>query len=178
MYKRQAEYLERLAGICNLVGADLVLSSNACNPAYVSGSLSHLQVPYVVNFGNHQFPGHEAWFGDPVGRIAFGPQISVLNFGHPWHIGTERADRLLGERRAAEMKIINAFEANAPVEFFDRHQVRMIHDGHGTGTKVMDVGATPTRRIGKSNSISFRVVRLKDNRVVTCTYAGLSLIHI
>ena len=168
----QAEYLERLAGICNLVGADLVLSSNACNPAYVSGSLSRLQVPYVVNFGNHQFPGHEAWFGDPVGRIDFGPQISVLNFGHPWHIGTERADRLLGERRAAEMKIINAFEANAPVEFFDRHQVRMIHDGHGTGTKVMDVGATPTRRIGKSNSISFRVVRLKDNRVVTCTYAG------
>ena len=36
----------------------------------------------------------------------------------------------------------------------------------------MDVGATPTRRIGKSNSVSFRVVRLKDNRVVTCTYAG------
>ena len=170
--QNQAEYLERLAGICNLVGADMVLSSNACNPAYVSGALSRLQVPYVVNFGNHQFAGHEAWFGDPVGRIDFGPQISVLNFGHPWHVGTAQADRLLSERRAAEMKIINAFEANAPVEFFDRHKVRMIHDGHGTGTKVMDVGATPTRRIGKSSSTSFRVVRLKNNRVVTCTHDG------
>ncbi len=170
--QNQAEYLERLAGICNLVGADMVLSSNACNPAYVSGALSRLQVPYVVNFGNHQFAGHEAWFGDPVGRIDFGPQISVLNFGHPWHVGTARADQLLGERRAAAMKIVNAFEANAPVEFFDRHKVRMIHDGHGTGAKVMDVGATPTRRIGKSSSTSFRVVRLKNNRVVTCTYDG------
>lgn len=168
----QAEYLQRLADIANLVGADMVLSSNACNPAYVSGSLAHLQIPYVVNFGNHQFAGHEAWYGDPVGRIDFGPRISVLNFGHPWHTGTARADRLLGERPKATMKIVNGFEANAPVEFFNRHQVRMIHDGHGTGTKVMDVGTTPTRRIGKSNSISFRVVRFKENRVQTCTYNG------
>jgi len=168
----QAEYLERLADICNLVGADMVLSSNACNPAYVSGSLARLQVPYVVNFGNHQFAGHEAWYGDPVGRIDFGPRISVLNFGHPWHVGTERADRLLGKRPEAGIKIINGFEANAPVEFFDRHRVCMIHDGHGTGAKVMDVGATPTRRIGKSNSISFRVVRFKENRVASCTYDG------
>ena len=36
----------------------------------------------------------------------------------------------------------------------------------------MDVGATPTRRIGKSNTISFRVVRFKENRVVSCTYDG------
>ena len=70
------------------------------------------------------------------------------------------------------MTIVNAFEANAPVEFFDRHRVCMIHDGHGTGEKVMDVGATPTRRIGKSNSASFRVVRFKENRVLTCTYNG------
>ncbi|GIS59024.1 MAG: hypothetical protein CM1200mP2_12490 [Planctomycetaceae bacterium] len=72
------------------------------------------------------------------------------------------------------MKIINAFEANAPVKFFDRHQVRMFPRGQGNPgpQKVMDVGATPTRRIGKSNWVSFRVVRLKNNRVATCTYAG------
>lgn len=168
----QAEYLERLADIANLLGADMLLSSNACNPAYVSGSLARLQIPHVVNFGNHQFAGHETWYGDPVGRTDFGPRISVLNFGHPWHTGTARADRLLGERSKATMKIINGFEANAPVEFFDRHRVCMIHDGHGTGEKVMDVGATPTRRIGKSNSDSFRVVRFKENRVLTCTYNG------
>jgi len=168
----QAEYLQRLADVANLIGADMVLSSNACNPAYVSGSLAHLQIPYVVNFGNHQFAGHETWYGDPVGRIDFGPRISVLNFGHPWHTGTARADRLLGERPEATMKIVNGFEANAPVDFFNRHRISMIHDGHGTGIKVMDVGTTPTRRIGKSNSVSFRVVRFKENRVQTCTYNG------
>ena len=29
--------------------------------------------------------------------------------------------------------MINAFEANAPLELLDRHQVRMIHDAHGIG---------------------------------------------
>ena len=168
----QAEYLGRLADICNLVGADMVLCSNACNPAYVSGSLARLKIPCVVNFGNHQFVGHQAWYGDPVGRVDFGPRISVLNFGHPWHVGTERADRLLGQKPQADIKIINGFEANAPVEFFDRHRICMIHDGHGIGAKVMDVGDTPTRRIGKSSSVSFRVVRFKENRVASCTYDG------
>ena len=168
----QAEYLDRMAEIGNLIGIDMLLVSNAVNPAYLSGSLSRLQVPYIVNFGNHQFAGHEAWYGDPVGLIDFGPGLCVLNFGHPWHVGTARADRLLTSRPAASMKIINAFESNAPVPFLDRHKVCMIHDGHGIGVKVRDIGATPTKRIGKSNSVSFRVVRFQDNQVVTCTYQG------
>ena len=48
----------------------------------------------------------------------------------------------------------------------------MIHDAHGIGKKVMDLGATPTRRIGKTNSESFRVVRFRDTRVESCTYNG------
>ena len=36
----------------------------------------------------------------------------------------------------------------------------------------MSKGTTPTRRIGKSNSESFRVVRFKNGRVDTCTYNG------
>jgi hypothetical protein len=168
----QAEYLERLAGMITLVGADLVLVSNAVNPAYVSGALARLPIPHVINFGNHQFPGHEAWYGDPVGLIDFGPNICVLNFGHPWHVGTARADRLLKSRPLAMTKIINAFEANAPLEFLDRHRVCMIHDAHGIGTKVANLGKTPTRRIGKTNSTSFRLVRIAENAVVSCTYNG------
>ena len=38
----QAEYLERLADMANLIAPDLVLNSNAVNPAYISGALARL----------------------------------------------------------------------------------------------------------------------------------------
>jgi hypothetical protein len=168
----QAEYLERLVKVINLLAPDGVLCSNAVNPAYLSGALAGLDIPFVINFGNHQFPGHEAWFGDPVGLIDCGPHVSILNFGHPWHMETSRADLLLASRPQTAVKIINAFEANAPLDLLDRHQVRMLHFAHGPGKRVEDVGATPTRRIGKHNAASFRVVRFRDNQVVSCTYNG------
>ncbi len=168
----QAEYLQRLAKMVNLIAPDLVLNSNAVNPAYISGALSKLEMPYVINFGNHQFHGHEKWFGDPVGLVDFGPDMCVLNFGHPWHVDRSRADALLTSRLACRHKIINAFENNAPVPWLDKHQVDLIHDAHGTGKKVTDLGATPTRRIGKVNSESFRIVRFKRQRVLSCTYDG------
>jgi hypothetical protein len=34
----------------------------------------------------------------------------------------------------------------------------------------MEMGATPTKRVGKSSSESFRIVRLQDGRVASCTY--------
>ena len=170
--QNQAEYLERLADMANLIAPDLVLNSNAVNPAYISGALARLDMPYVVNFGNHQFPGHEAWYGDPVGRVDFGPDLCVLNFGHLWFTDKSKAEALFAARPKARLKIINGFEANAPVDFLNRHRVKLIHDAHGIGKKVMDIGVTPTRRVGKVNAISFRVVRFKDGRVVHCTYNG------
>ena len=170
----QAEYLQRLARLVNLLAPDMVLCSNACNPAYVSGALAELEMPYMINFGNHQFPGHEAWYGDPVGLVDLGPNISILNYGHPWHVEKfkPQAEALLATRPDAGIKIINAFEANARWELLDRHQIRMIHDAHGIGQRVTDLGKTPTRRIGKTNSESFRVVRFQRNEVATCTYHG------
>jgi len=170
----QAEHLGRLADMANLIAPDLVLNSNAVNPAYISGALARLDMPYVVNFGNHQFPGHEAWYGDPVGRIDFGPDLCVLNFGHLWFADSSKskAEALFAARPKARLKIINAFEANAPLDFLNRNRVKLIHDAHGIGKKVMDIGVTPTRRVGKVNAISFRVVRFKDGRVVHCTYNG------
>ncbi len=168
----QAEYLQRLVEMTNLIAPDMVLNSNAVNPAYISGAMSGLHMPYLVNFGNHQFHGHEKWFGDPVNIVDFGPDLTFLNFGHPWHVGTSLANELLTSRKGARMKIINAFEANPPLSLLDTNRVCMIHDAHGIGKKVMDKGATPTRRIGKTNAVSFRVVRLKAGRVVSCTYDG------
>jgi len=170
--QNQAEYLERLAEIINLLAPDAVLCSTACNPAYISGALARLDMPYVVNFGNHQFAGHEAWYGDPVCAVDFGSKLSILNFGHPWHVDKSRADALLASRSKTAIRVINAFESNAPFDFLDRHQIRMIHDGHGTGSKVAKIGSTPTRRVGKSNSESFRVVRFRNSQVESCTYNG------
>ncbi len=170
--QNQAEYLERLAAIVNLLAPDAVLCSTACNPAYISGALARLDMPYVVNFGNHQFAGHEAWYGDPVCAVDFGSKLCILNFGHPWHVNKSRADALLASRSKTAVRVINAFESNAPFDFLDRHQIRMIHDGHGTGSKVANIGSTPTRRVGKSNSESFRVVRFRNSQVESCTYNG------
>ena len=168
--QEQAGHIEGLAEIANLLDPDMLLVANEVNPAYVSGALSGLQVPYVITFGNHQFYGHERWYGDPVDLIDFGPDLCILNFGHPWHVDLSKADALLTSRAGVRCKIINAFEHNAPVEsFLDKHQIRMIQDGHGPGNKVMLIGKTPTQRVGKS---SFRLVRFQDNRVASCTYQG------
>jgi hypothetical protein len=166
----QAEYLSRIAEIANLAGADMVLNSNAVNAAYISGALSGLQVPYVVNFGNHQVFGHEQWYGDPVGMVRFGPHLAVLNFGHPWHRETAAAEKLLAGSDDATIKVINAFEANARQGLLDKHSIALIHDAHGIGEKVMEIGVTPTLRVGKSSSNSFRVIRFDDRKVISATY--------
>ena len=169
----QAEYERQLAEVANLIAPDMVLISNAVNPAYISGSHLVLEMPYAITFGNHQFYGHEKWYGDQVGIIDYGPDLCILNFGHPWHVDLSQANALLSSRAKARIKVINAFEHNAPVKaFLDKHRVKLIHDAHGPGEKVMTIGATPTTRVGKSNSSSFRVVRFKDGRVTSATYRG------
>jgi len=37
---------------------------------------------------------------------------------------------------------------------------------------VMETGATPTLRVGKSNSESFRIIHFEGGRVASCTYMG------
>jgi hypothetical protein len=169
----QAEYLSQLAEIANILAPDMVLVSNAVNAAYVSGALSHVYVPYVVTFGNHQFPGHEHWYGETVGAVDFGEALAILNFGLYWHDDLSKADALLSVREDTRIKVVNGFEHNAPVQsFLDKHTIAMIHDGHGPGTKVMETGATPTVRIGKINSESFRIVRFQNGKVASATYLG------
>ncbi len=169
----QAEFERRLAQVANLIAPDMVLISNSVNPAYISGAHQTLRVPYTINFGNHQFYGHERWYGDPVGMIDYGPDLCILNFGHAWHVDLSKAEALMASRADARIKVINAYEPNAPVEsFLDRYKVPLIHDGHGPPPKVTSIGSTPTIRAGKVSSESFRVVRFEDGRVASLTYLG------
>ncbi len=166
----QAEYMQRIAAIANIIGADMVLASNSVNAAYISGALSGLQIPYVVNFGNHQVYGHHRWYGGDLGSVIFGPELLVLNYGLAWHEPVEPMLAILDEHRAKPLKVINAFEPNAPDSVLNDFKIALIHDAHGPGVKVMDMGTTPTRRVGKSNSSSFRLVEFLDGKVVSATY--------
>lgn len=169
----QAEYVERLATIANVLAADMVLVANEGNPAYAAGALYRLEMPFVINFGNHRGPEPGPWFFPPVGVVDFGPEFSVLNFGLAWDRGTAEADQLLAARAPTRLRIINAFESNAPVrELLDRHRVALIHYAHGPGPAVAKLGATPTIRVGKSNSESFRVIRFQEGRPISYTYRG------
>jgi hypothetical protein len=167
----QAEYVERLAAVANLLAPDMVLVSNEANPAYAAGALYGLELPFVINFGNHRGPEPGPWFGDPVGAVDFGPAFTVVNFGRAWDRGVADVDALLTARAGVRTKILNAYEANAPVEaLLDRHGVALVHYAHGPGPAVAKLGATPTIRVGKSSSESFRVIRLKDGRPTSYTY--------
>jgi hypothetical protein len=169
----QAEYVERLAAVANLLAPDMVLVSNEANPAYAAGALYGLEMPFVINFGNHRGPEPGPWFGDPVGAVDFGPAFTVVNFGRAWDRGVADVDALLAARAAVRTKILNAYESNAPVEtLLDRHGVALIHYAHGPGPAVVTLGTTPTIRVGKSSSESFRVIRFKDGRPMSYTYRG------
>jgi hypothetical protein len=169
----QAEYVERLATIANVLAADMVLIANEGNPAYAAGALFGLEMPFVINFGNHRGPEPGPWFFPPVGVVDFGPEFSVLNYGLAWDRGTADADQLLAARAPTRLRIVNAFESNAPVrDFLDRHGIALIHYAHGPGPAVAKLGATPTIRVGKSNSESFRVIRFKEGRPISYTYRG------
>jgi hypothetical protein len=168
-----AEYLERLARLSNLIGADMVLVSNEVNAAYALGALGHLDMPHLVTFGNHEVAGHEEFYGAAVRMVDYGPDLSILNFSHDWHGDLSHAYALLESRAKTRCKIINAFEHDAPVEaMLDRHQIPYLHEAHGPDPKVMKIGRTPTQRAGKMNSESFRVVRFQGCRPVSFTYAG------
>jgi hypothetical protein len=171
--QEQAEYVERMVQLANVLAPDMVLISNEANPAYVSGALSKLQMPYMITFGNHQFGGDAKWFGENVDLIDFGPQICILNFGLPWHTDLSKAHAFMSRRTNTPMKVVNAFEYNAPImEFLDKYRINLIHDAHGPGRKVMNMGSTPTLRVGKVNSSSFRIIRFQNNTVASCTYMG------
>lgn len=166
----QAEYLQRLCSMANIIAPDMVLASNCVNPAYISGAMASLRSPYMVNFGNHQMPGHKHWYGADIQIVPLTPKINVLNYALPWFHGTEAASGLFSRYPDPTYNIINGFESNAPIEFLNQHKVRLIHDAHGLGSKAMIIDGTQTQRVGKTNSNSFRVIQFKDGKVESCTY--------
>jgi hypothetical protein len=103
--QQPAEYLKRIAELANIIAPDMVLVSNEVNAAYVSGALSRLEMPHLVNFGNHEVSGHEEWYGNAVTVTDFGPDLSILNLSHAWHRDLSHAYALLESRAKTGCKI-------------------------------------------------------------------------
>ncbi|PCJ60598.1 MAG: hypothetical protein COA79_08490 [Planctomycetota bacterium] len=166
-----SEYILKLIELANIVAPDMVLVSNSCNPAYVSGAMNELDVPFAINFGNHQSLGKEKWFGESIGAIDIGSNLSVINYGHTWDRDLSEVKQVLDDRSDVACKIIHTFEYGAPVkEILDAHDISLFHDAHGPGPKVISLGKTPTIRVGKVDNKSFRIIRFKNGKPNSYTY--------
>jgi hypothetical protein len=166
-----SEYIKQIMEVANIIAPDLVLVANSCNPAYVSGAMYDLEVPFIINFGNHQSPGQDIWFGESISVMDYGPNTSILNFGHSWDRDLSEVKTILNARKNVPCKIIHAFEYGVPVEeILDPYQICLFHDAHGPGPKIKFLGKTPTIRVGKVNNSSFRLLKFKNNKPFSYTY--------
>ncbi len=165
-----AEWMGELAEVINLINPEFVLISNEVNWAYLAGALSKLRVPYFITTGNHCYPNYEIFYGARLSVFDCGP-IRGVNVGPIWAENWPAVRRAFDDRPDATIRLINTYEPNVPVEdLLDVYGVRLIHDAHGPGDRIDQWGTTPTWRVGKTNSNSFRLIRFRDGHVVSATY--------
>lgn len=132
----RTEFLHRVVEMVNLVGPDMVLISNAVNGTYISGAMSDVFCPYIINFGNHQFDGHEKIFGPDVEFLTYGPDIQILNLNGEWSGSlTSQAESIFEAQPPAPIRIINSFEGNAPCGLLDGYNINFLHFAHGSASK-------------------------------------------
>jgi hypothetical protein len=162
-----AEYIDQLVDIANRLDPLFVIVSNEVNGAYLSGCLRRLRMPCFVTTGNHSYPGFSRFFGPAVAAYDCGP-CRVLNFGRPWSDEWRHAVHLLEDSPSPPIRIINAYEPDAPVEgLLDRCQVQLLFAGHAMGSAEP---SDSTLIVGKANANSFRIVAVDNGvpRLITC----------
>lgn len=165
------EHLQHLISIANILNPDILLIANACNPAYEAGALLDAEVPFLINFGNHQSPGKDIWFSDTIGVIDYGKEVCIVNFSQSWDRDTSEVEAILEERKSVPCKLIHCYEFGAPIEkILDKYQIKIVHDAHGPGPYIKWLGKTPTLRVGKINNQSFRIIRFKGSEPISYTY--------
>jgi len=130
----RTEFVHRVVKMVNLMGVDMVFISNAGNAAYISGALSDLDFPYIINFGNHEFEGHEKWYGPDVHFFDYGPQIQILNYAHTWS-NESQAKSMWNTREPAPIRIINSYEGDASCGFLNDYRIKLVHFAHGSALK-------------------------------------------
>lgn len=136
----------------------------------------------VFNFGFPWDEGDDAlplFFetGRPGGPAAGtkGPGAEAADF-EDWPDARQALDRLVTARQEVPGKIVNGYEGDAPVEWLNRHDVRLIHAAHGgQRPKVGIISGTSTMHVGKRTASSFRIVRMEGHRVVSATDPPLEL---
>ncbi len=134
-------------------------------------------------------------FGHPWGKGETSPdqsfdqngsQSPVSRSPHPgnlnaqdWQAAQKRLHQLVMDRREIPWKIVNAYEGNAPVEWLNQHEIRLIHAAHGGQIpKVGTIAGTSTMHVGKRTASSFRIVRMVDGQVASATNPPLELARV
>lgn len=181
---------------------DASLSDAEGNPLAAALAVPSVSVGAVEQGHVHREPHHDGrhavsrrfdrWYGDPLGVVELGPDIAVLNYGWSWdpshnRAAIEEAAARFEPFRGRRIRILNAYEGDAPEDLLERFGFALVHSAHAwpeaADRHAPDPGTARrqhrfvskdggTHFIGKRSSDTFRVVRFADDRVASLSYAG------
>jgi hypothetical protein len=127
--QQNSEYLARVAEMVQLAGARNFLLANEVNPAYISGALSDLRIPYLVTPGNHTVSHWDHFWGKYPFAVDDGPLRIVAFHDIPNHSWDE-AMQLVSEQDNATNRVILAWEGFAPLNQIIENKVNLLFGGH------------------------------------------------
>jgi hypothetical protein len=127
--QQSSEYLAKVAEMVQLAGARNFLIANEVNPAYISGALCNLRIPYLVAPGNHTMGRWDHFFGTHPFAVDDGP-LRIVTFHDIPNRSWDGAMKLASEREDATNRVILAFEGFAPLNMIIENQLSLLFGGH------------------------------------------------
>jgi len=164
--QQTAEYLTRVADLAQLAGARTLLIANEVNPAYISGALRDLRIPYVVTQGNHTFGRWEYSFGPSTRAHDDGP-LRIVDFGHWPYESWNAVEAAFRQSPEATNRVVVCYEGFAPISLIQEQDLDLLFDAHSDDLHA-DVSEFPAR------TFHMRAPAQESLRWIPMTHAGLS----
>jgi len=164
--QQTAEYLSRVAEVAQLAGARTLLIANEVNPAYISGALADLRIPYVVTRGNHAVGRWDDFYG-PSSRPHDDGPMRIVDFGRwPYEPWTE-VEALFRSRPEATNRVVVCYEGFAPLSLIREQDLDLLFDAHSDNLHA-DRDAFPPR------TFHMRAPNQETLRWIPMTHDGLA----
>jgi hypothetical protein len=164
--QQTAEYLKRVAEVAQLAGARTLLIANEVNPAYISGALAELRIPYVVTRGNHTVGRWDEFYG-PSSRPHDDGPMRIVDFGRwPYEPWTE-VEALFRSRPEATNRVVVCYEGFAPLSLIREQQLDLLFDAHSDNLHA-DRDSFPPR------TFHMRAPNQESLRWIPMTHDGLA----
>ena len=164
--QQTSEYLALVATTAHLAGARHLLIANEVNPAYITGALKDLRIPYLVTNGNHTVGRWLEFFGPRTFAVDDGPLRLVAFNDRPDQSWRDVEDLLVG-RPGASSRVVVAYEGYAPVDMIRRSGVDLLFDGHSTGDH-------PNRADFPPGTLQMRAPTQETMRWIAMNHGGLA----